>query len=81
MEYMIEKSMHVCFASSQSSSGLLPPRTLENVNLFDVVHIGIIGPYKYGSYGITMIDQATRWIVIYFQINKMTLATIEILDR
>lgn len=34
------------------------------MNPFDVVHVDLIGPYEDGSDGITMIDQATRWLEV-----------------
>lgn len=51
------------------------------MNPFDVVHVDLIGPYEDGSYGITMIDQETRWLEAGVQTNKLTLTTAESFDR
>jgi hypothetical protein len=61
--------------------GLLSPRALKTVNPFDTVHVDLIGPYDNGSYGITMIDQATRWLEVGIQPDKLSLTTAESFDR
>lgn len=61
--------------------GLLPPRSMRTVNPFDVVHVDLIGPYEGGSYGITIVDQATRWLEVGVQQDKRALTTAESFDR
>ncbi|OWY95652.1 Pol Polyprotein [Phytophthora megakarya] len=61
--------------------GKPPPRTLKTVDPFDIVHIDLIGPYDDGGYGVTMIDQATRWLEIGIQADRQALTTAETFDR
>eukprot|EP00644_Phytophthora_capsici_P007432 jgi/Phyca11/111805/e_gw1.21.610.1 len=61
--------------------GLLPPRAMKMVNPFGVVHADLIGPYEGQGYGITMIEQATRWLEVGVQSNKESLTTAESFDR
>ena len=44
------------------------------------MHVELIGPYD-GYYGITIIDQATRWLEVGVQRDKNILKTAESFDR
>ena len=88
METTIDKFVRKCIKCKRSklhggkqAYGLLPPRTNRTVNPFDIVHVDLIGPYGDGYYGITMIDQATRWLEVAVQPNKESLTTAESFDR
>lgn len=61
--------------------GLLPPRTMQTVNPFDIVHVDLIDPYEGQGYGNTMINQATRWLEAGVQPNKESSTTAESFDR
>lgn len=87
MEASIIKRVKLCltckrpkFHGGKQDYGLLPPRTLKTVNPWDVVHVDLIGPYD-GYYGITIIDQATRWLEVGVQPDKKRLTTAESFDR
>ncbi|OWZ02754.1 Pol Polyprotein [Phytophthora megakarya] len=88
MESTIAGFVHQCVVCKRAKLhggkqdyGLLPPRTTKTVNPFDVVHVDLIGPYEGSGYGITMIDQATRWLEVGVQLNKESLTTAESFDR
>ena len=49
------------------------------MNPWDVVHVDLIGPYD-GYYGITIIDQATRWLEVGVQLDQNILTTAESFD-
>ncbi|GMF14430.1 unnamed protein product [Phytophthora fragariaefolia] len=88
METTIAKYVKKCMTCKQAkvhggkqNYGLIPPRTLRTVNPFDIVHVDLIEPYEGNFYGITMIDQATRWLEVGFQPDKDALTTAESFDR
>jgi cleavage and polyadenylation specificity factor subunit 1 len=88
MEATIVKFVSTCVTCKRAKVhggkqdyGLLPPRTLKTVNPWDVVHVDLIGPYDDGGYGITIIDQATRWLEVDVQPDKLALTTAESFDR
>ena len=48
--------------------GKLPPRDLETINPFDVVHVDMMGPYGNDrSYALTVVDEGTRWLEVSIQ--------------
>ncbi|KAJ0408806.1 hypothetical protein P43SY_000702 [Pythium insidiosum] len=55
--------------------------TTHTVNPWDVVHVDLMGPYDDGFYAITMIDQATRWLEIGIQPDKLSKTTAECFDQ
>ncbi|CAI5724980.1 unnamed protein product [Peronospora destructor] len=61
--------------------GLLPPRTLQSANPFDMAHVDLNGPYAHGKYGITIIDHVTKGLKVGVQDNKEALTTAESFDR
>lgn len=65
----------------KQSYGLLALITLKSVNSFDVVHVDLIGPGDDGRYRVPMIDQATRWLEVGVQSNKLSFTTAERFDR
>ncbi|KAG6611400.1 Pol Polyprotein [Phytophthora cinnamomi] len=87
METTITKYIKKCITCKRAKVhggkqdyGLLPPRTMKTVNPFDIVHVDLIGPYE-GFYGITIIDQATRWLEVGVQPDKESLTSAESFDR
>ncbi|POM79703.1 Pol protein [Phytophthora palmivora] len=88
MEGFINAQIKKCLVCKRSKVhggkqdyGLLPPRSLKTVNPWDIVHVDLIGPYEGSGYGITMIDQATRWLEVGIQSDKESLTTAESFDR
>ncbi|OWY96984.1 Pol Polyprotein [Phytophthora megakarya] len=84
MDTMITKFCHKCQTCKRAKvrgEEKPPPRTLKTVDPSDIVHIDLIGPYDDGSYGVTMIDQATRWLEIGIQADRQALTTAETFDR
>ncbi|OWZ03089.1 Pol Polyprotein [Phytophthora megakarya] len=88
METTIAKFIKKCVTCKRSKIhggkqgyGLLPTRTMKNVNPFDIVHVDLIGPYEGNFYGITIIDQATRWLEVAILPDKESLTTAESFDR
>ncbi|GMF24808.1 unnamed protein product [Phytophthora fragariaefolia] len=88
MESSITKFVKKCITCKTSKlhggkqqHGHLPPRTVKAYNPFDFVHFDLIGPYHGGHYGITIIDQATRWLEVGIQPDKASLTTAESFDR
>lgn len=50
------------------------------MNLWDVVHVELIGPYD-GYYGITIIDVAKSWLKVNSLTDQNSLTTAESFDR
>lgn len=83
MESSIIKRVKLCltckrakFHSGRQHYGPLSPRTLKTANTWDVVQVDLIGPYD-GYYGITIIEQATRWLEVGIHPDKNILTTAE----
>ncbi|POM60986.1 Pol protein [Phytophthora palmivora] len=61
--------------------GKLPPRDLEIVDPFDIVHVDTMGPYgNERSYALTVIDEATRWLEVSIQSDNHGRTTAENFD-
>lgn len=52
----------------EKSYGKLPPRRMQIVDPFDVIHVDTMGPYgDVHQYVLTVIDEATRWLEVSIQ--------------
>ena len=87
MSTTIERFIRTCVTCKRAKlhggkqkHGLLPPRTLQSANPFDVVHVDLIGSYERGKYSITIIDHATRWLKTGIHDNKEDVTTAESFD-